>query len=72
MKFVDISLFIVSLAIGLFLGYIYQPKKKTIYVLPTPDNIEKIQYKDIQGLCYEMEKEVVKCPVNKDLIDNYI
>jgi hypothetical protein len=72
MKFINLSLFIISLAIGLFFVYIYQPKMKPIYVLPTPDNIDKIQYKDLQGTCYEMEKEIVKCPSNKELIENYI
>jgi hypothetical protein len=72
MKFINIPLFIISLAIGLFFTYIYQPKIKPIYVLPTPDNIMKIQYKDVTGTCYEMEKEVIKCPTNKSLIENYV
>ena len=72
MRFINLSLFIISLAIGLFFVYIYQPKMKPIYVLPTPDNIDKIQYKDLQGTCYEMEKEIVKCPSNKELIENYV
>ena len=72
MKFISIPLFIISLAIGLFFVYISQPKQRPIYVLPTPDNIGQNQYKDKVGTCYEFEKEEVKCPVNKNLIENYV
>jgi hypothetical protein len=72
MKFISVPIFIISLAIGLFFVYISQPKNRPIYVLPTPDNINSIQYKDKSGTCYEFEQEIIKCPVNKNLIENYV
>lgn len=72
MKFINIPLFLISLAVGLFFVYIYQPKQRHISVLPTPDNIMSIQYKDEIDTCYEFDKEEVKCPANTSLIENYV
>lgn len=72
MKFISVPLFIISLAIGLFFVYIYQPKQRQVPVLPTPDNISKIQYEDEIGNCYEFMDEEVKCPANASLIENYV
>ena len=40
MKFLNIPLFLVSLAIGLFVLYISMPPTQVIYVYPNPDNID--------------------------------
>ena len=46
MKLINVPLFIASLSFGLFLVYITSPRPDIIYVYPTPDNLDKIQYKD--------------------------
>ena len=46
MKFINGSVFIISLAIGLFMCYITAPPPDIIVVYPTPENINQIQYKD--------------------------
>ena len=48
MKFISIPVFIVSLAVGLFFVYITNPEPEIIYIYPTPENINKIQYQDKQ------------------------
>lgn len=65
MKFISIPVFIVSLAIGLFFVYIYTPSPKVIYIYPTPDNIDEIQYKDKSGSCHKYEANPVNCPADK-------
>ena len=67
-KFIDFKLFFISLAVGIFFVYINQPAPTIIYVYPTPKNLDKIQYKDKIGNCFEFESKVVKCPANKDEI----
>ena len=70
-QYINIPLFIISLGIGLFYVYLTSPLPDVIFVYPTPDNIDKILYKDKSGLCYGFEKHKVKCPKNKMLIRKY-
>ena len=52
MKFINIPLFIVSLALGLFVVYISMPPTQVIYVYPNPDNENKVSYKDKAENCF--------------------
>ena len=67
---INIPAFLVSLAIGLMFVYLFQPELSVIYVYPTPDNQEKIQYKDKAGNCFKFNSEEVKCPYDKTTIKN--
>ena len=71
MKFFHTPTFLISLAIGLFLVYISNPNKNTIYVYPTPDNVNKLLYRDKTNTCFQFKQQLVKCPSNENLIDNY-
>jgi len=51
LKFINIPVFIISLAVGLFFVYIY--------------SVDTIQYKDQTGTCFEFKDSKVTCP-NKD------
>jgi len=61
-KFIDFRIFMISLAIGLLVVYIYQPRPTTIYVYPSPDNTENIQYRDKANNCFKFNSINVKCP----------
>ena len=63
-KFIDFKIFFISLAVGIFFVYINQPSPTIIYVYPTPNNINKIQYKDKVGNCFEFNSQEVTCPKN--------
>ena len=64
MKFLNLSYFLCALTIGLFLNYIHSPEQKVIFVYPTPDNSNKILYKDQANNCYKYTANVVKCSNN--------
>ena len=64
-KYIDFRIFIISLALGILLVYINQPAPTMIYVYPTPENIDNIQYKDKIGNCYNFTASEIKCPANK-------
>jgi len=71
MKYFHAPTFIVSLAFGFFLVYISAPKPDIIYVYPTPDNVNKIQYKDKGGTCHDFGAKEIECPTDKTKIDKY-
>lgn len=69
MKYLSIPAFIVSLAVGLFFAYVYTANPKIIYIYPTPDNIDNIQYKDEAGSCHKYVANNVECPADKSKIN---
>jgi hypothetical protein len=60
--------FFIAIAIGLFISYIYAPTKKIIIKWPTPENSEKIVYKDDADTCYKYKANEVPCPDDKSQI----
>lgn len=67
-KYISIKVFLISFAIGILFVYLSTPTPSVIYVYPTPDNAERIEYKDKASNCFKFKSEEVKCPDNKDLI----
>lgn len=71
MKFFHAPTFISFLALGMFLVYISGPDSQIIYVYPTPDNINKLQYQDKSGTCHNFSSKEVECPEDTKNIINY-
>lgn len=63
-KYVNIPIFIISFAIGLFFVYVLGPETKIIYMYPSPSNYTKIQYKDNSDQCFNFTPTETKCPMN--------
>ena len=68
LKFINFKVFLVSLSIGLLFTYLSNPTPTIIYVYPTPDNVNSIEYKDKANNCFQFTSEEVSCPTNKSLI----
>jgi hypothetical protein len=67
-KFINIRVFFISLAVGILFVYLSTPDPTIIYVYPTPDNVDKIKYKDKASNCFKFEANNVPCPKNnKDI-----
>jgi hypothetical protein len=65
MKYINIPVFIISFLIGIFIVFMMNLNDKhTIYIYPTPENENLIQYKDRSGNCFEYTQKEVSCPVN--------
>jgi hypothetical protein len=60
-KYINTYVFLISLAMGLLLVYMFQSKKRTIVVYPHPDNSAMLQYKDHADTCFEAIPEEVEC-----------
>ena len=69
-EFIDWRIFIISLAIGLLFTYLIKPNMKTIYVFPTPENVDKIQYVDHVDNCFDFKPVETKC--DEDTTENYM
>ena len=54
-----------------FLVYIYLPKQQIIYVYPTPENVNQIQYQDKADNCYGFSYKQISCPSNRKEIREY-
>jgi len=67
-KYVNIPVFLASFAFGMFAIYITTDKDRKIFVYPTPDNSELIQYKDKTGTCFRVKQSDAKCPANESLL----
>jgi len=69
LKHISIPIFLISFCLGIFFVYVLGPEMKTIYVYPTPENINKILFKDKANNCFKFVEEIVQCPKNKKLIE---
>ena len=68
LNYISLPIFFISFAIGLFFVYLMGPETKTIYIYPTPENVDKVLFKDKADNCFLFEQEVVECPKDQNLI----
>ena len=71
MKFINFPIFLVSLAVCIFVVYISMPPTQVIYVYPTPDNEDKITYKDRADNCFHFKSIEIDCPQDESKIRSY-
>lgn len=60
-KYVSFPVFLISLSIGLLFVYLSPPPMTSIYVYPTPENVDEIEYKDATGGCFRFDAHQVEC-----------
>jgi len=60
--------FFISLFIGFMMCYILTPPPKIVFKHPTPENVNKLIYKDDSDNCYKYKVDLVKCPKDKSKI----
>lgn len=67
-NFINLPAFLISLAIGLLFVYLTEPPHKIVYVYPTPENVNDIEYRDKADNCFEYKMKNVECPSDKSKI----
>lgn len=67
-NYISIPIFLLSFAIGLFFIYALGPEMKTIYIYPSPENVDKVLFKDKADNCFYFDEKIVNCPKDENLI----
>jgi hypothetical protein len=62
LNYLSLPVFLISFAVGLFFVYILGPETKRIYIYPSPENINKVLFKDKADNCFAFNEEIVECP----------
>ena len=70
LNYISIPVFLVSFAVGIFFIYILGPEIKTVYIYPTPENVDTVLFKDKADNCFQFQEEVVECPHDQTLISS--
>ena len=58
---IDIKVLLISFFVGLLVTLVAGPRKKVIYVQPTPENINDYLFKDKSGLCFSVTAKKGTC-----------
>ena len=61
---IDPMIFFISLAVGLFFGYVTAKTPRIVFKYPTPYNANKIVYRNDNDICYKYKVDEIKCTDN--------
>jgi hypothetical protein len=67
-EYISFPIFFISFAVGLLFIYLIGPEIKTIYIYPSPENVDKVLFKDKADNCFYFEPESIECPKDENLI----
>ena len=70
LNFINLRVFIVTFLAGLLILYHVMPNEDIVYVYPTPENVDLIQYKDRADNCYSVNKKEVECPEKSSFLSH--
>lgn len=68
LNYISLPAFLISFAIGILFIYIMGPEMKSIYIYPSPENIDKVLFKDKAENCFYFEEKYLECPKDEKLI----
>ena len=68
LNYISIPVFIISFAVGLFFVYVLGPKMKKILIYPSPENVDKVLFKDNADNCFFYKPVEVSCPSDESKI----
>jgi hypothetical protein len=69
-QYISIPVFLLSFAVGLIFIYLLGPEMKSVYVYPSPENIDKFMVKDKANNCFTFQEKTVQCPKDDTLLSS--
>ena len=70
LNYISLPVFLMSFAIGIFFVYVLGPELKTILIYPSPENVNKVLFKDNADNCFSFNPVEVECPNDASLISS--
>ena len=64
----NLPVFLIAFSIGLLFVFLSDSESNTVFVYPTPYNLDKIEYKDSVGNCFNFSADKLECPEDISLI----
>lgn len=61
LNYISFPIFIVSLALGFLFVYLWGPETKIVLIYPSPENVEKVLFKDKADNCFYFTPVEVEC-----------
>ena len=68
LNYISLPVFLISFAVGIFFVYILGPELRTIFIYPSPENVDKVLFKDNADNCFTFNPIEVDCPSDISLI----
>ena len=62
LNYISFPVFMIGMALGFLFVYILGPEMKEINIYPSPENVDKILFKDKADNCFYYEQEEIECP----------
>jgi hypothetical protein len=63
--------FALGLIVGIFGIFFVKPTMATIFKYPTPNECDKLIYKDKNGICYKYTTKEVNCDSNESRLKSF-
>jgi hypothetical protein len=66
-RYINLYVFLITFALGIFAVYIFSDPNKHVMVYPTHENAHLLQYKDQANNCFSIEETEVPCPRQNEI-----
>lgn len=68
LNYISFPIFMIGMAVGFLFVYILGPPIKEINIYPSPENVNKVLFKDKANNCFYYDQEETQCPKDESLI----